>query len=1090
MINVNPNLKNAITGTGTQLIRITGSCYDTSNVYHYISWTNSDVVQETFFVDKRCISGSQFSLGNTVSAELGFELFSAGFEDWLLEGVEVKVELGGYVSGVATYFVVGSFILDKPTQGTDRLILRGYDKLTKLDQLADNWIMKTGGGENILGDAIKIDASYPMNDMGYAGLVKGTTTAPYYTSSTDGVLTGLVPLSSNGRFPFKMIVDGMDITGADSYFILFYYNAGVLTEVSGLQWPLNYLATVTQIGTKRYEIAFTAGVDPNKTALQESIEYQYGDHDYFVTYTFSNGVYQTLTSLEVCYNTTTTATIEDTVNDVCNACGLTFLDTSPAAYNLTETYRPLSDYSKYTYRAVLGLFAEACGANLMLWPAGYGIFDNQVRFGTPDATGITLTEAEVLSCDLSSEPVILSGTRYVDADGALYINRVENTPPYKFLDFSSCPVFPINTQTAVNALAALTGSANAWLPGRAKILAMPWLEPMDVVSFSYSVKPYYSGKCLLTRVHITASGATQIESAGYNETSNSNGYIGAPYTNDANPDYDPVYSSAPSQAPGTSTDVALSTFTYNLPKVNDYVMADGGMGIVTAITGTFATVYWLANYTGSPQPHTHALQDVHAAAADKTAIATGDALIFTDADDGGKLKEMVDDFDTTNTTDFLRRDGTWAAPAGGVFKGVCTTGAGGSPKAVTAPGFTAADLVRGAVVFVTMNYGNTASVNTVEMSVNGTTAKPIRILTSGNVTPLSSADWVQYETYMFTYDGTYWVMSTDRDRMWCTTIGEGVWTSSDAGSTYRYMFLVSKKDKTIFPVCNVNSGSTNYTKAYKTLAFDPFGKYVYYNTTTTVAQNVELATNYNYFFTKISSMNANYCFNIQQNGTAGTKALAPHKPVYLRALYDFATQTATFDQDLSSSNYLERSSLVQDLPTTNPNSAGVFKIYIYLGDAITNDGRKMSLEEEHPVFAWNSATGKMELFTGAPFSGSGTFTLSAMSHTATWNYYKDGPVVKIWGPTGAWASETVTSLVDFTGLPFTPKFEVMADLPQNPTQNGNLDGYIGVRVKTDKTMNFMYLRLNNGGTLSLSSSLGYYMQYSTPYTMITYLTDE
>ena len=221
MITVNANLKNAITGTGTQLVRLTGHCYDTSNVYHSISWTNKDIVQDSFFVDKRCVSGSQFSLGNTVSNELGFEIFSAGYEDWLLEGVELKVELGGYVSGVATYFEVGKFILEKPTMGTDRLIIKGYDKLTLFDTLADNWVMKTGGGENVLGNAVRITSSYPMGKDGWMNLVAGTYPSPYWTASMTSCLTGLVPFSNNGRFPQKIIVSGMDITDTDSYSLLF-----------------------------------------------------------------------------------------------------------------------------------------------------------------------------------------------------------------------------------------------------------------------------------------------------------------------------------------------------------------------------------------------------------------------------------------------------------------------------------------------------------------------------------------------------------------------------------------------------------------------------------------------------------------------------------------------------------------------------------------------------------------------------------------------------------------------------------------------------------------------------------------------------
>ena len=183
MIYVDTELKNAITGKGAQLIRIVGTCYDTEGNFVQFTWGNADIIRDSFFVDKRCVSGSQFSLGNTVSNELGFDVFAAGKENLLLEGNTVTVSLGGYVNGTATYFEVGKFILDKPTLNIDRLSIKGYDFLTKLDKLADNWVMKTGSGENVLGLAIKPASTYPMNTNGWSGSARGQVTAPYFTSA-------------------------------------------------------------------------------------------------------------------------------------------------------------------------------------------------------------------------------------------------------------------------------------------------------------------------------------------------------------------------------------------------------------------------------------------------------------------------------------------------------------------------------------------------------------------------------------------------------------------------------------------------------------------------------------------------------------------------------------------------------------------------------------------------------------------------------------------------------------------------------------------------------------------------------------------
>ncbi len=65
------------------------------------------------------------------------------------------------------------------------------------------------------------------------------------------------------------------------------------------------------------------------------------------------------------------------------------------------------------------------------------------------------------------------------------------------------------------------------------------------------------------------------------------------------------------------------------------------------------------------EDHTHVSTDIEAGASEVTAIATGDSLIFVDNDDSNKLKRMAYGFNTTNTTNFLRQDGSWATPPSG-----------------------------------------------------------------------------------------------------------------------------------------------------------------------------------------------------------------------------------------------------------------------------------------------------------------------------------------------------------------------------------------------------------------------------------------
>jgi hypothetical protein len=142
-------------------------------------------------------------------------------------------------------------------------------------------------------------------------------------------------------------------------------------------------------------------------------------------------------------------------------------------------------------------------------------------------------------------------------------------------------------------------------------------------------------------------------------------------------------------------------------------------------------------------------------------------------------------------------------------------------------------------------------------------------------------------------------------------------------------------DTTIVPYNNTSNAPSTYTKAVNTCAFDPFKGLVYYNTTSTVSAGTARADNN---FCLVAPFDCRYSFNINSSGTAGSTALTTSKPVYIKAKYNIASKMATLTQDLSSSNYLEKSGIVQALPTTcpevglDPSEQGTYcYIYIFVG---------------------------------------------------------------------------------------------------------------------------------------------------------------
>lgn len=187
----------------------------------------------------------------------------------------------------------------------------------------------------------------------------------------------------------------------------------------------------------------------------------------------------------------------------------------------------------------------------------------------------------------------------------------------------------------------------------------------------------------------------------------------------------------------------------------------------------------------------------------------------------------------------------------------------------------------------------------------------------------------------------------------------------NAGILYRYELCFTKKDGTLIPANNVSNKTTTYTKVLNDEPFDPFGNIFYYYSTTSVDPTSEENTVASGTLYRMYLADARYSFNIYSSGTAGTTALTSHEPVFIKALYDKTTKMATLTQDLTSANYLVRSGLVQELPSTNPNtglSANQMYIYIYLGHAYNK--YQIDLACLHQVYAWNNASGMMTHYYG------------------------------------------------------------------------------------------------------------------------------
>ena len=90
-----------------------------------------------------------------------------------------------------------------------------------------------------------------------------------------------------------------------------------------------------------------------------------------------------------------------------------------------------------------------------------------------------------------------------------------------------------------------------------------------------------------------------------------------------------------------------------------------------------------------------------------------------------------------------------------MYVGTCSSGATETTKVVTCSGFT---LFTGASILVTFSETNSGAVADLKLNVNNTGAKSIKYINNGTRGNLPSAGYLKASTtYLFIYDGTYWV---------------------------------------------------------------------------------------------------------------------------------------------------------------------------------------------------------------------------------------------------------------------------------------------------------------------------------------------
>lgn len=276
----------------------------------------------------------------------------------------------------------------------------------------------------------------------------------------------------------------------------------------------------------------------------------------------------------------------------------------------------------------------------------------------------------------------------------------------------------------------------------------------------------------------------------------------------------------------------------------------------------------------------------------------------------------------------------------------------------TVPGIDA--LFNGVCVWLTNGVVTSASGFTI--NINGLGAKPV-YQSQAEATRSTTVFNINY-TALLIYnedrvsDGCWdYVYGYDSNT---NTIGYQIRTNSSSlpmtSIVYRYRLLFTSADDAHFVPAN-NSTSTNATSA-RTVCQDkinPFGRIVYYGTTTSVAAGSRPSASYLW---------QQYAFTI---GYSFVVTLTEWKPVYLKCA----------PQSDGSAIIDSTTPFVQTLPSTEDG-----KIYIFLGVAYSSTAMELTLE--HPVYWYKD--GMIRPYTNAPTIPSKTSDLENDSGFITGMY--------------------------------------------------------------------------------------------------------
>lgn len=205
-------------------------------------------------------------------------------------------------------------------------------------------------------------------------------------------------------------------------------------------------------------------------------------------------------------------TLSDMVARCCSICNVP-QSSSPLFSTMPNASYSVNDFPEngdITYRQLIAWAAEITGS------CAYIDWNGELRIQQPTESGVTIAEKDRFSSELAERPFTITGVCYGEGDEQIIAGEAGY-----MLDLTENELLSDDVSSVIGNISEVFSGTQYW-PFSASVVPMPFLWPLDVITFS---KGGTAHKCCITEVTYALGNNTSLTGTG--ESDQNKGYASA-----------------------------------------------------------------------------------------------------------------------------------------------------------------------------------------------------------------------------------------------------------------------------------------------------------------------------------------------------------------------------------------------------------------------------------------------------------------------------------------------------------------------------------------------------------------------------------